>query len=192
MADLDAGGRENRFVDRPGRVTQPYALARQALRDEVRCQTQGARAARGLGGAGTLLGDQCRIGTEHQLVDDLAEQWIAVATDVGLGVLAFDQPRFGDFHRLGDRRQALGILVDAHAEVELARVGILRVGLHQAEDRVAGHPADGVEVHYLRPSAVLATSSVRAAMMKSLRCRPLIEWLHQVTVTLPHSVSRPG
>ena len=45
---------------------------------------------------------------------------------------------------------------------------------------------------YLIPSAPFATSSVLAAMMKSLRCRPLIEWLHQVTVTLPHSVSSPG
>ena len=45
---------------------------------------------------------------------------------------------------------------------------------------------------YLIPSAPFATSSVRAAMMKSLRCRPFIEWLHQVTVTLPHSVSSPG
>ena len=115
-----------------------------------------------------------------------------MATDVGLGVLAFDQPRLGDFHRFRDRRQALGVLVDANAQVEFARVRVLRIRLHQTEDRVAGYPADGVKVHYLRPSAVLATSSVRAAMMKSLRCRPLIEWLHQVTVTLPHSVSRPG
>ena len=37
-----------------------------------------------------------------------------------------------------------------------------------------------------------ASVSVRAAMMKSLRCRPRILWLHQVTVTLPHSVSRAG
>src|SRR5690606_31340988 len=32
-----------------------------------------------------------------------------------------------------------------------------------------------------------ASSSVRAAMIKSLRCRPPILWVHQVTVTLPHS-----
>ncbi|SQF99722.1 Uncharacterised protein [Paucimonas lemoignei] len=31
------------------------------------------------------------------------------------------------------------------------------------------------KVYYFRPSAPLATSSVLAAMMKSLRCRPLIE-----------------
>jgi len=34
--------------------------------------------------------------------------------------------------------------------------------------------------------------SVLAAMMKSLRCRPLILCVHQVTVTLPHSVSNAG
>src|SRR5712692_4367794 len=29
-------------------------------------------------------------------------------------------------------------------------------------------------------------------MMKSLRCRPPILWVHHVTVTLPHSVSKAG
>ena len=29
-------------------------------------------------------------------------------------------------------------------------------------------------------------------MMKSLRCRPPILWVHQLTVTLPHSVSSDG
>lgn len=34
--------------------------------------------------------------------------------------------------------------------------------------------------------------SVLAAMMKSLRCRPLILCDHQVTITLPHSVVSLG
>jgi hypothetical protein len=34
--------------------------------------------------------------------------------------------------------------------------------------------------------------SVFAAMMKSLRWSPLILWVHQVTVTRPHSVSSAG
>src|SRR5207247_11483084 len=38
----------------------------------------------------------------------------------------------------------------------------------------------------------LSSSSVFAAMMKSLRCRPLILCVHQVTVVLPHSVSSAG
>ncbi len=40
--------------------------------------------------------------------------------------------------------------------------------------------------------SALNTSSVLAAQIKSFLCKPLIEWLHQVTVTLPHSVNRPG
>jgi len=36
------------------------------------------------------------------------------------------------------------------------------------------------------------TSSVRAAMMKSLWWSPPILWVHQVTVTAPHSVSTVG
>src|SRR5215203_3490205 len=42
---------------------------------------------------------------------------------------------------------------------------------------------------YLRPSE---TSSVRAAIMKSFRCKPPILCVHQVTVTLPHSVNSAG
>jgi len=78
---------------------------------------------------------------------------------VGLGV---DQALFGALHRSWNRRQALVVLIDAHAKVELVRIGVLGIQVHQAEDRVAGHPAYGIEMHYLRPSASLATSSVRA------------------------------
>ncbi len=35
-------------------------------------------------------------------------------------------------------------------------------------------------------------ASVLAAMMKSFLWRPRILWVHQVTVTLPHSVRRAG
>ncbi|MNV36380.1 hypothetical protein D3C71_1278550 [compost metagenome] len=192
VADLDLGCRKNRFVDRPGRVAQPHATPWQALGDKVRAQAQSPGAARSLGGAGALCADQLRVGTQHQLIDRFAERRFAVTTDVGLGGLAVHQALLGKFHRLENRRQALGVFIDTHAQIELARVRVLRVGLHQAQNRVARHSTDGVEMHYLRPSASFATSSVRAAMMKSLRCRPLIEWLHQVTVTLPHSVSRPG
>ena len=115
-----------------------------------------------------------------------------MAADVALGLFALDQPLLGELDRLGNRRQAQGVLVDADAEVELGRIRIGAIGVEQAEDRVARDSRNVAEMLHLRPSAVFATSSVRAAMMKSLRCRPLIEWLHQVTVTLPHSVSRPG
>ena len=36
------------------------------------------------------------------------------------------------------------------------------------------------------------SSSVLADMMKSFRWSPSILWVHQVTVTLPHSVKRAG
>ena len=115
-----------------------------------------------------------------------------MTADIGFGLLLIDQALLGQLYRMQDRREAIGVFIDAHAQVELVRIGILLIGVHQTENRVARYPTNIGKVHYLRPSAVLATSSVRAAMMKSLRCRPLIEWLHQVTVTEPHSVSRPG
>ncbi|MNE37175.1 hypothetical protein D3C80_1310150 [compost metagenome] len=115
-----------------------------------------------------------------------------MAADIGLAGLPIEQVALGLLDRREYWGQAHGILVDADTQVELVRVRVFGVGLHQAQDRIARYPLDWAEVHYLRPSASLAISSVRAAMMKSLRCRPLIEWLHQVTVTLPHSVSKPG
>src|SRR5215203_481430 len=47
----------------------------------------------------------------------------------------------------------------------------------------------GRDVNYVCPSE---SSSVLAAMMKSFRCRPPILCVHQLTVTLPHSVSSAG
>ncbi|MNZ49355.1 hypothetical protein D3C78_671210 [compost metagenome] len=192
VADLEAGAGEDGFVDRPGRVAQPDTAARQAVLDELRCQAQGTGTARGLGSAGALVAEQRRITAQDQFADQPAKGRIAMTADVALAGLLLKQALFGLLDRGRNRRQALGILEHADTEVELVRVAVLGICLHQPEDRIAGYAPDGAEVHYLRPSAVLATSSVRAAMMKSLRCRPLIEWLHQVTVTLPHSVSRPG
>ena len=37
-----------------------------------------------------------------------------------------------------------------------------------------------------------ASASVLAAMMKSLRCSPLILWVYQVTVVLPTRSELPG
>ena len=192
VADLQPGSGKDGFMDRPCRIAQPDAPARQALRDKVGAQAQRAGAARGLGGSRTFARQQRRTLTQYQLADQLPKTAVAMTADIGFGQLLIDQALFGFLDRLQDRRQAIGVLVDAHAQVELVRVAVLLIGVHQTENRVARYPTYGVEVHYLRPSAVLATSSVRAAMMKSLRCRPLIEWLHQVTVTEPHSVSRPG
>ena len=192
VADLQPGSGKDGFMDRPRRIAQPDTAARQALRDKVGAQAQRTGAARGLGGSGTFARQQRRILAQYQLGDQLPKAAVAMTADVRFGQLLVHQALFGLFDRLQDRRQAIRVLVDAHAQVELVRVAVLLVGIHQTENRVARHPTYGVEVHYLRPSAVFATSSVRAAMMKSLRCRPLIEWLHQVTVTEPHSVSRPG
>ena len=185
VTDLQPGCGKDGFVDRPGWIAQPDATARQALRDKIGAQAQGPGTARGLGRCSTLA-------AQHQFADQLSESAVTMTADIGFGLLLIDQALLGQLYRLQDRRQAIGVFIDAHAQVELVRIGILLIGVHQTENRVARYPTNIGKVHYLRPSAVLATSSVRAAMMKSLRCRPLIEWLHQVTVTEPHSVSRPG
>src|SRR5690606_2358362 len=132
------------------------------------------------------------VRTQYKLAKQTAKQWVAVAADIALGGFAFHQPLLGPLYRARYRRQALSVLVHPHAQVELGWVAICAIGVHQAENRVAGYAVDALEMAHLRPSALAASTSVRAAMMKSLRCRPRISWLHQVTVTLPHSVSRAG
>ncbi|MND86470.1 hypothetical protein D3C80_784360 [compost metagenome] len=157
VTDLEAGAAEDGFVDRPGRVAQPDATAGQVGFDELRRQAQGTGAARGLGGASAAGGLQRVAGAQHQVHQQPAEGRVTVAADVGLGGLDVHQALLGQLHRMGNRRQALGVLVDAHAQVELGRVGVEAVGIHQTEDGVAGHPADLGEVAHLRPSAVAAT-----------------------------------
>src|SRR5215210_3368528 len=58
----------------------------------------------------------------------------------------------------------------------------------QAREYVGDSPADE-DVDYVCPSE---SSSVLAAMMKPFWCRPPILCVHQLTVTLPHSVSSAG
>ena len=62
MADLEPGLGKNGFVDRPGRVAQPHATARQAVGDKVGTQAQGAGAAWGLCGASAAVTQQGRVG----------------------------------------------------------------------------------------------------------------------------------
>src|SRR5690606_4157872 len=192
VADPEPGFGEQGFMDRPGRIAQPDAASGQAVTDEITRQAQRTGTAGRLRGAGAPLGEQWRVRTEDQLAQDRAVRRVAVATDIGLGLLEVDQAVPGQLHRAGNRRPALGVPVHACNTVQARRVGVQPIGFHQAEDGVARHAGGLGKVAHLRPSALAASTSVRAAMMKSLRCRPRISWLHQVTVTLPHSVSRAG
>ncbi|MCY1438806.1 hypothetical protein D9M71_550190 [compost metagenome] len=124
------------------------------MAEEVRGQAQGAGAARSLGGAGALASQQRRILAEYQLQQQIAERGIAVAAGVALGGLAGQQTLLGVLDRLHDRRAALGVLVHADAEVELGRAGIGAVGVHQAENRVAGYPGNRLEMTHGSSSAV--------------------------------------
>src|SRR5690606_34290025 len=66
----------------------------------------------------------------------------------------------GLLDRLHDRRAALGVLVYADAEVELGRAGIGAVGVHQAENRVAGYPGNRREMTHGSSSAVTSGVAV--------------------------------
>jgi hypothetical protein len=56
----------------------------------------------------------------------------------------------------------------------------------------AGRGYDRTVAQGAQKSHDLCKASVFDAIMKSLRCRPPILWVHHVTVTLPHSVKRAG
>ncbi len=82
--------------------------------------------------------------------------------------------------------------VDPDVVVELS-ARLLELGASQVviSDTIgAAHPG---EVRALLSRLVdTVGASVLAAQLKSLRFRPPLLWVHQVTVTLPYSVSRAG
>ena len=77
-------------------------------------------------------------GPKASLAIDRVEAGIAGKAEIGLGVLALQQPLFGLAHGAHDRRLAVAILVDADAEVDLvgARVGAIEAD--QGKDLVGG------------------------------------------------------
>jgi hypothetical protein len=68
--------------------------------------------------------------------------------------------------------------------------GVDHVGLRRGR-RAHGTPFSRISSR-VTCSLSAANASVFAAMMKSFRWSPRILWVHQVTVTRPHSVSRAG
>jgi hypothetical protein len=68
--------------------------------------------------------------------------------------------------------------------------GVGQVGLPRSR-RAHGAPFAPAASRVMCPLSA-ANASVFAAMMKSFRWSPRILWVHQVTVTRPHSVRRAG
>ena len=120
-ADLEAGGTEQRQVVRPGGVGEPDAGVGARLPDQVGEHAQRAAAADRLRRA-----DARGVGVlaEHLPDHRLAEGGAAGRADVGLGVLRLQELLLGPLDRSHDGRRAVGVLVDADAEIEL--VGLAR------------------------------------------------------------------
>ncbi len=83
----------------------------------------------------------------------------------------------------------IAALVSVDGESNWRRAGVLLLTIASSQ---SARPRSHVRMPPDVRTGSQASRSVLAAAMKSLRCRPRILWVHQVTVTRPHSVSSAG
>ena len=113
---------------RPGRITHPDSCIRIGLTNELGGNAKSAAT------AGSLYGDSA-IGerllkrvTQQQAGNDLIVSGSTSRGHIGFAVLRGNQNFFRSFHRAHHRCPAVGIFVDAHAQIDFRRVGVGAVG----------------------------------------------------------------
>ena len=155
--------RHDRQVVRPGRVRHEDPHARIGQPRQLQRLTDGTRAAHG-GDRGQTVGGQI---AQHHRGQRVAIVGFARQSGIGLGCLRLPDALFGRLHGAHDRGDALRVLVDAHAQVDLALSGVGLELLDQHQDLVG---ALGFQVGQHQASPV--------AMFRSAK--------------LPHSVQLPS
>ncbi|MNC32558.1 hypothetical protein D3C75_809200 [compost metagenome] len=146
----EAGRLEQRAVVFPARVAdRHHGVGHQAL-EEVCAGLQRAGAAERLGGDHAAFGQQGGVGTEQQFLhgaviggDAFDRQITARRLGGQAGLLGFD-------HGAQQRNAAFFVVVDAHAQIDLALTGVGIEGFVEAQDGVAGSHFDGGEQTHVR------------------------------------------
>ena len=100
-------------------------------------EPQRAGAARGLHAFDAAIHGGVRL-AEHIGHQGLDETHIAFWSKIGLGILRGDEPPLGFLDRAEHRSFALSGLVNADAEIDLGRPGVVVVELDQREQRIGG------------------------------------------------------
>ncbi|OPZ12891.1 MAG: hypothetical protein BWZ07_01004 [Alphaproteobacteria bacterium ADurb.BinA280] len=85
---------------------------------------------------GDALIDKCAGTAQTELIDLCIESRVARHADVGLGSFVAAAPGFGFLDASENRRISRLVLVNADAEIDLERSGVLGVGGHQAQDGI--------------------------------------------------------
>ncbi len=140
--DRDTGGGEEGAVIVPGRIADPYRALREVAFQEVRGDADRSRAAERLDGGDALLLHGRVIGAEHEFLHGLAVLRHAFHWQVGMWCALLVHP-FGRLtHAAEHGNLAVGVVVQADAQVDLmvARVGL--EGFEQRQDGVAGVKID--------------------------------------------------
>ena len=128
-----AGEFGHRPVVRPARVGNEDPALGTSATEHVHQDRQRAGAAGAVDAADALVIDHA---TERQVDDGGGEFLVSDHALVGLGLGAIEDALLGLLHRTHDGRDALGIFVDADAEVDLSVTGIGGILGHQHENLV--------------------------------------------------------
>ena len=112
---------------------------------EVGAQLQCASAAQGLHGQCALLLNNRAVGTKYQFLDGLVVRCQTVDRQIGTRRQFGGQFSLRFFHALQQRHLAVIVVIDADAEVGLARILVGIEGFGDAENRVAWRHFDGGE-----------------------------------------------
>ena len=142
---LDSGRSDQRRVVGPGRLAGEDPGERIGLGDQLGAEPQRAAAARGL-----KADDPAVVRgafAEHDRPDQFDEADVALRADIGLGLLALDEPAFGRLDALQDRGVAGGVAIDADSDVDLPRP---RIGIgerDQSDQRILRLVLEPLEQH---------------------------------------------
>ncbi len=143
LLDGEAGVGEQGAVVLPARVAdQHLGVGAQAL-EEIGAHLQAAGAAERLDGGDAALRHDVGVGAEHQALHGLVVGGDAVDGQVAAGLVQVDELLLGRGHAGQQRQLAVLIGIDAHAEVDLGRVGVGIELFVQAEDGVTRGEFDG-------------------------------------------------
>jgi hypothetical protein len=134
--DGEAGPGEQGLVILPGRVRDQHLCARVELPQEVGPDLERTGAAERLDGAHPL--QQGGIGAERQLLDRSVVRPESVDGQVATRRRVLGDALLGLPDALQQRQLALGVLVDAHPQVDLVRIGVGDEGLGETQNGVAG------------------------------------------------------
>lgn len=97
FAYFQPGSAENAFMVRPAWVAYPYSFYVGVFGKEISRYAQAAGAARGLGGAGALIVDNCASFTKQQLLSAATKLRNTINTEVVFGGFIFQQILLGFF-----------------------------------------------------------------------------------------------